>query len=193
MTAGAPQREQARDALTELVRDRGGSLIGYATWLCGDRSEAEDLVQEALTRVLTAMRPDVRRGAPGSVEHVEAYVRRTVENVYRDGHRRRARWVAVRHLAGREAGGQDDTAGPEQASPAHLDVVHALTCLPPRQRACVALRYYCDLTVGEVADDLGVTAGTVKRHLHDANTRLARTLAPSRDALSAPSPAPTSR
>lgn len=190
MTAGAPQREQTRVAVTELVRDRGGSLIGYATWLCGDRSEAEDLVQEALTRVFTAMRrPDVRRDASGSVEHVEAYVRRTVENVYRDGYRRRTRWVAVRHLAGR----QDDTAGPEQASPQHLDLVHALTCLPPRQRACVVLRYYCDLTVGEVADDLGVTVGTVKRHLHDANTRLARTLAPSGDALSEPSQTPRRR
>ena len=41
-------------------------------------------------------------------------------------------------------------------------VVQALTGLPPRQRACVVLRYYEDLPVAEVAALLGVNEGTVK-------------------------------
>jgi RNA polymerase sigma-70 factor (ECF subfamily) len=37
----------------------------------------------------------------------------------------------------------------------------------------VVLRFYADLTVEQIAEDLGVTTGTVKRHLHDANSSLA--------------------
>lgn len=162
--------------LTDLVRYRGGSLVRYATLLCGDRGEAEDLVQDALVRVFTVMRRPQRDrpGDPGTLEHAEAYVRRTVLNLYLDGYRRRRRWVAVRHLLG----GQVSTAGPDQASPERLDLDSALAALPPRQRACVVLRFYADLTVGQIADDLGVNAGTVKRHLHDANASLARSLTP---------------
>jgi RNA polymerase sigma factor (sigma-70 family) len=41
-------------------------------------------------------------------------------------------------------------------------VIEALSKLPPRQRACVVLRYYEDLSVEDVAEVLGCRAGTVK-------------------------------
>jgi RNA polymerase sigma factor (sigma-70 family) len=165
--------------LTDLVRERGGSLVHYAALLCGDRREAEDLVQDALVRTFTSMRRPQGDG-PGdfeALENAEAYVRRAVLNLYLDGYRRRRRWAAVRHLLG----GQASTAGPDHASPLHLDLESALGALPPRQRACVVLRFYADLTVGQIAEDLGVSAGTVKRHLHDANLNLASRLAPVAD------------
>jgi RNA polymerase sigma-70 factor (ECF subfamily) len=161
--------------LTDLVRYRGGHLVRYAALLCGDRREAEDLVQDALVRTFTTMRRPQGDG-PGdlaALEHAEAYVRRTVLNLYLDGYRRRRRWAAVRHLLG----GQASTAGPEQAGPDHLDLDAALGALPPRQRACMVLRFYADLTVDQIAEDLGVTVGTVKRHLHDAGSTLAARLA----------------
>ncbi len=164
-------------ALTDLVRFRGGLLVRYARLLCGDQREAEDLVQEALIRVFSATRrpPGGRPADATAIENAEAYVRRTVLNLFLDGCRRRQRWVAVRHLLG----GQVSTAGPERAIPDRLDLAAALATLPPRQRACVVLRYYEDLTVVQIADDLAVTPGTVKRHLHDANASLAARLAPS--------------
>ncbi|KQR12436.1 sigma-70 family RNA polymerase sigma factor [Cellulomonas sp. Leaf334] len=161
--------------LTDLVRYRGGSLVRYAALLCGDRREAEDLVQDALVRTFTTMRRSQGDG-PGdlaALEHAEAYVRRTVLNLYLDGYRRRRRWTAVRHLLG----GQASTPGPEQAGADHLDLDVALAALPPRQRACMVLRFYADLTVNQIAEDLGVSAGTVKRHLHDAGSTLASRLA----------------
>jgi RNA polymerase sigma-70 factor (ECF subfamily) len=162
--------------LTDLVQVRGGALVRYAALLCGDRRDAEDLVQDALLRVFTAMRRQVTGPADvAAVEQAEAYVRRTILNLYLDGYRRRRLWGAVRHMVGRE----DSTAGPEVAAPQHVDLAQALAGLPPRQRACVILRFYADLSVPQIAEDLGVTTGTVKRHLHDANTHLAARLAPS--------------
>jgi DNA-directed RNA polymerase specialized sigma24 family protein len=43
-----------------------------------------------------------------------------------------------------------------------LLVVEALTQLPPRQRACVVLRYYADLSIEDTAAALGIGIGAVK-------------------------------
>ena len=45
--------------------------------------------------------------------------------------------------------------------------------LPRRQRECVVLRFYADLTVPEIAATLGVAEGSVKSHLHRALAALA--------------------
>lgn len=159
--------------LTDLVQYRGGSLLRYATLLCGDQREAEDLVQDALIKVFSLRRPlGASQDESGAMDHAEAYVRRTILHVYIDGYRRRLRWVALRHLVSAET----RTAGPDQGGPERLDLESALAALPPKQRACVVLRFYADLSVRQIADDLGVTSGTVKRHLHDANAKLALSL-----------------
>jgi RNA polymerase sigma factor (sigma-70 family) len=48
--------------------------------------------------------------------------------------------------------------------------------LSPKQRACVVLRFYEDLPVAAIADELSCSEGAVKRHLADAKTRLAERL-----------------
>lgn len=45
--------------------------------------------------------------------------------------------------------------------------------LPKRQRDCVVLRIYADLSDAEIADALGISAGSVKTHLHRARLALA--------------------
>ena len=52
-------------------------------------------------------------------------------------------------------------------------VIDRLDQLPRRQRECVVLRFYGDLTVPEIARSLGVAEGSVKSHLHQAMTSLA--------------------
>lgn len=147
--------------LTELVDRRGGALVRYATLLCGDAGEAEDLVQEALVRTFASSR--ARRA---EIDDAASYVRRAVLNTYLDGYRRNRRWAAVRHLLTRAE--EMPTADLETRA----DLQTALQQLPPRQRACVLLRYFADLPLAAVADEMGVAVGTVKRHLHDATSRL---------------------
>lgn len=154
------------DDLTTVATERGTALVGYAYLLSGDLSRAQDLVQEALVR--TWARP--RRLADEAA--TEAYVRRTVLHVYLDEHRRDAVWRRKRHLVA------VDDAPAVPASDEQLDVQRALAALSPRERACVVLRYYDDLTVPALATRLGISDGAAKRYLSDALHRLADLLGP---------------
>ncbi|MHB8247221.1 MAG: sigma-70 family RNA polymerase sigma factor [Acidimicrobiales bacterium] len=102
--------------------------------------------------------------------------------------RAHARWARVEPLAWRDAWvlkvasrealrhvrRQPFQVAPQQANDEADDVVlraalaAALVQLPRRQRETIVLRYLCDLPEAEVAAALGVSAGTVKTHLHRA-------------------------
>lgn len=150
------------DLLSELVASRGSELNRYGFLLCGDREEACDLVQEALVRVFTHPR------ASWTVGDVEGYVRRTMLNRFLDLHRRRMRLAQLLPRVVHPASAPDHAG----ASGSRLDLMSALDALSPRQRACVVLRYFEDLQVADIADRLGASPGTVKRHLSDGLARL---------------------
>jgi len=169
--------------LETLVAQRSSVLVGYAYTLCGDVRQAEDLVQEALVKYCSRLvRPGGRRdrGRPGmrtvpldgpndrpvdqAVEYAEAYVRRTILNLYLDGWRRKKKWAVIEPRVATD----DRVRFPDSGITARADVVLALDRLSPRQRACVVLRYFEDMTIEQVAETLGNAPGTVKRHLHDA-------------------------
>lgn len=160
--------------LTELVTTRGRALTAYATMLCGNSSEGEDLAQEALTKVFTSLG---RRSRDDALEYAEAYVRRTIFSLYLDRARRQQRWSAVRHLFARTDSSGPGASPPVDSAGDRVDVQRALQTLTERQRACTVLRYYADLTVPQIADELYLSAGAVKRYLHEAKGRLARALA----------------
>ncbi|HZX08714.1 SigE family RNA polymerase sigma factor [Kribbella sp.] len=157
--------------LRELLVARGAALRAYAYLLTGDATTASDLVQDALVRVLGRL----RRG--GDVDQLEGYVRRSMLNQYVDGHRRLLRWNATRHLLVDPPVHEDDRFAVAD------EVRRALGTLAPKQRACVVLRYYEDLTVPEIADQLGCAEGTVKRHLSDAKAKLAGLLGTSEETV----------
>ena len=157
------------DVLATLARERGGALLGYAMLVAGERAAAEDLVQDALVKVFSR----VRQGF--TPDDAERYVRRAILTIHLDGARRSTRWRAVRHLlAGPTATSADD--GVQVATA--RDVTTALRTLGARQRACVVLRYFDDLTVPAIARELGIAEGTVKRYLSDALASLAAVLGP---------------
>jgi RNA polymerase sigma-70 factor (ECF subfamily) len=61
-------------------------------------------------------------------------------------------------------------------SPEDIDVLRAVGQLSLQQRAVVFLTYWEDLTPGAVAERLGVSEGSVKRHLARARKRLGELL-----------------
>lgn len=157
--------------LEVLVRDRGPALVRYAYLLTGDVAGAEDLVQDAVVATF------VRRGQLRDPGAAESYVRRTILTTFVDGTRRGRRFRDVRHLLVRA----DSHEGPERGVQERTDVVAALADLPPRVRACVVLRFYEDLTIAEIARELALSDGAVKRYLSDGTRTLERRLGPVQD------------
>ena len=140
----------------ELVATRRSALVGYACLFAVDWADAEDLVQEALVRTFARSRslPDVRAA--------EAYVRKAVRTVFLDGVRRKRAWGSREHLFL-----TDPHRSADDVATAGVDVRAALAELGPRERACVVLRFFDDLAVAEIAAELGVSEGAVKRYLSD--------------------------
>jgi RNA polymerase sigma-70 factor (ECF subfamily) len=164
----------ADDVVAELAATRWRALVGYAFLLTGSVADAEEVVQEALVKVV------VRSRAGTDLHAAEAYARQAVLTVFLDRARRGTRWAALQHLFRREAA--RDVPDPAAASVLTLDVQAALAALSPRERACVVLRHVEDLGVAEVADRLGLSPGAVKRYTSDAVRRLEALLGPLDDA-----------
>ncbi|HEY2298746.1 MAG TPA: sigma-70 family RNA polymerase sigma factor [Jatrophihabitans sp.] len=143
---------QLDEVIADLMRTSGDRLLRLAYQLCHDRAAAEDLVQEALTRVYGSW----LRRAP-AVDNREAYVRRAVVNEYLRRRRlRSASEVVTDEVPDRGTDGFDSRVVE------HDEVWRALALLPARQRAVMVLRYYEDLPDREIAALIGAKEATVR-------------------------------
>jgi len=113
--------------------------------LLGRRADAEDVAIEAVARA-QARWDDVGR-------YGEPWVVRTATNLALDQLRR---GPAPSPPAG--------SAGDDLTAEHRIDLVRALRRLPRRQREVVLLRYVGDRSEREVAEVLGISAGSVKQH-----------------------------
>ena len=119
--------------------------------MCGDWERAADITQEAMVRVYVAW-PRLERD-----RGLRAYARRAVISVAIEQSRKRSsREVPTAHL------GDQPVDDPADQVADRLLLMAALAELPARQRACVVLRFYDDLSVEAVAEALGCRTGTVK-------------------------------
>lgn len=153
------------DRFTSYVRDRGPALLRTARSLTANPSDAEDLLQTALTKTYLAWdRIDDHHALDG-------YVRRTLVNTRTSQWRKRRVdefALATDELPERPAPGPD--AADRQAQ--RDAMLRAVSRLPPRQRAMVVLRYYEDMTEAQTAQALGVSIGTVKSAVSRALDKL---------------------
>lgn len=140
------------------------SLMRLAALLGAD--DPENVAQEAFVRVHAAL-PRLRD--QNAVLH---YLRRTVVNQTRSGHRHLS-VVGRRHreLLPALVESAEDTA---IRSDTHRALLQAVAQLRPQQREVLILRYWTQLSVEETADVLGVAAGTVKSTTSRAMAALAR-------------------
>lgn len=145
------------DVLGALHREQYAPLVRFATLLLHNRNDAEEVVQEAFLRAGDAW----ARSRPPDVP--AAYVRVAVANLARSRLRRRAVTLHLRPVA-RAATGES---AEEAALRSDLEnaVFAGLARLSSRQRLCVCLRYYLDLSDAEVAATVGISLGSAKTHL----------------------------
>ncbi len=141
--------------LAERVLDDAYRLAGY---ILGDSVEAEDAVQEALTRSWQAW------ATLRDQDRFEPWFDRILVNICRDRLRKR-RGVRTEELNEDLAVYIED---PFKASLARAEVDSLLQVLSPDQRIVVGLRFWKDLSLQQIADMLGVPLGTVQSRLHYA-------------------------
>ncbi len=173
--------ERARDVVTAVVgldRDallvrlfdqEGAALVRLARLFTDDRNAAEDLVQEAFIRL--------HRSAHRlrSEDKAAPYLRSIVINLARDHNRRGL--MSLRHREATAFGSApeapDDRLVLNEQQSRLLDEVRALS---PRQRDCILLRFYLELSEREIADALGISPNSVKTHCRRGLATLRKTI-----------------
>jgi RNA polymerase sigma-70 factor (ECF subfamily) len=153
-------------ALGRLVDEHLDAAYRLARAILHDPSEAQDATHDAL---LQASRKWASLRDPSRFEQ---WFDRILINICRDRLRHASRWEAsnlsneIAIAAGDPFGQADDR-----------DVLrNAIATLSADHRVVVALRYYRDLQVQDIASQLGIRAGTVQSRLHYALKQLHRVI-----------------
>jgi RNA polymerase sigma-70 factor, ECF subfamily len=135
-------------------------LVGQLYLMTGDHAEAQDAVQEAFVRAWAHRGKLDRLGAP------EAWVRATAWHIAV------SRWQRARlgRLLTRSQARSPAVDGP---TPDRVALIDGLRQVPAEQRRALVLYHLCDLTVAQIAEETGVTAGTVKARLARGRSALA--------------------
>ena len=146
------------DALVaQMFAEQGASLVRLARVFCDDRDAAEDLVQEAFIRLHRSA------GSIRDLGRAPAFLRSIVINLARDHNRRGL--MSLRHHASAEPPTPPTEPDVHAVRDEEVDeVLVALRTLPERQRACLVLHYYEELSIAEVAETLRISTNSVKTH-----------------------------
>jgi len=157
----------------EIVEQQYGRLVRVARLIVFDEGRAREIVQETFARAL------VRWDRIGNYDRPDAWLMTvTVRQAVRVRDRSR------REIPSDAAERSLTAAGPAASVEAHVLVQQGLAGLSTQQRAVVVLYHLEDLPIAEVADRLGVSAGTVKTQLSRARARLAELLDPDHEEVS---------
>lgn len=129
----------------------------------GDRSEAQDLVQEAFSRSWA------RWGRIRGYEDPAAWVRSVAWRLAI------SRWRRARTALSFLAGQREEPMVPPP-DPEHVALVAALATLPSKHRRAIVLHHLADIPIAEIAASERVADGTVKSWLHRGRAALATAL-----------------
>ncbi len=145
------RERDASEQFAAFVLAEGPRLLRFATLLTGSRTDAEDLVQTALTATY-ARWSHVADRDPG------AYVRRAIVNARTSAWRRTRRATPVAELP--------ELAGPDAFAPSddRAALRAALAGLTRPQRTVLLLRHLEGWDYGEIADALSLPRATVRSH-----------------------------
>ncbi len=128
--------------------------LAVARRIVADSTTAEDIAAEAFARAYAHWRRVRKHPAP------DAWVLRVTTN------------LAIDHVRRRPVSVEPVDVDPSDAAATRLALAEALRQLPARQRDVTVLRYLADWPEAKVASALGISAGSVKTHLHRALARL---------------------
>ncbi|MCD6382666.1 MAG: RNA polymerase sigma factor [Candidatus Hydrothermae bacterium] len=136
-------------------------LYNYLFWMTGNRTEAEDVLQETFLRYY-------KYGDP--VENPKAWLFKVARNVYLKRQRKRSREVSL------ELVGADPVMPGMQIALEREELIRkvreGLRKLKDHHREVIILRYMEGLSYEEIAAVLGESVGTIKSRLNRAKEKL---------------------
>ena len=173
LTVTADARARADETVRVLLISRADGAQRLANWILHDPAAAEDAVQEA------ALLAWDRRRSLRDPETVDAWFNRILVNVCRQELRRRGRRPVLTEI-------QQGIDGDHSRLHDRDELTRAIRRLTPDEQIVVALRFGRDLTVPQIAADMGMAEGTVKSRLHYALEHLRAALEAERRAEETP-------
>jgi RNA polymerase sigma-70 factor (ECF subfamily) len=169
LAAALKGREPA--AVRELIAAYGDRLLRSAFSLCGNETEAQDLVQETFVQAVRSA--DRFQGRSSLYTWLYGILRNLTRHYLRD----RKRIIYDNELAGSDVSLTEENPAPSDYGTASTALSEALKQLSTAHREVIVLRYYEDMKIEEIARLLRVSKGTVKSRLHYALAHL-QTLLP---------------
>jgi RNA polymerase sigma-70 factor (ECF subfamily) len=158
--------EPSEQAFGEFYRRHARALWAYVYRVTGNAADADDVVQDAFCRMLSAELPELNE------EERRKYVFRIAGNLIVDRWRRSKRelsWLArLRSPMVEPAAEHDD------------EVTRTFAELKPRERALLWLAYVEQQDHQQIAQSLGLSRGSVKVLLSRARSRLRNLLTSAR-------------
>lgn len=190
----APSDTSRREAVDRLVREHAGRLYAIAMRLCRSRDEADDLVQEVFLQVTRAWH--TFEGRSSETTWLYTIATRACQRM----HRRRAGQPAdvdsldrllpfdVPLIATLPSDVPDGLS--EQVHRESRERIEAaIAALPDDFRLPLVLHEIVGLPLGEVAEILGIPAGTAKTRVHRARLKLRAAMDGALPRRAAPPPA----
>ena len=158
-------RQGNHAAWEALMRAHQEPVFRLAYLLLGDPDEAEDIAQETFVRAYRALSGfDLERP-------LRPWLLRIASNLAHNRHRSIGRYLAALTRFARQdpEGIKQTTIKPEEDSHVLWQAVRQMA--EPFQEV-IYLRYFLDMSEGEMVDALEVPPGTIKSRLHRALTKL---------------------
>ena len=135
-------------------------LVGQLFAMTGNLSEAEDSVQEAYTRAWQ------RWSTISGYEEPEAWIRTVAYRISVNSWRKAKNRMTAHH----RSSGHDEAS---ELSPDMVTLVSALRRIPEAQRRVIVLYHLVDLSIEQIAQEIGAPSGTVKARLARGRKALA--------------------
>jgi len=145
----------------KFIDAHGDRLLRSAYLLCGDETEAQDLVQETLIQAIRSW-----RGFRGE-SAIYTWIHGILLNLCRRYHRKQKRLVYNEELVLKETFQSDHAQEMDQDFCA-ARLTKALQELSQEHREVLILRYFESMKIEAIAQQTGVSSGTVKSRLHYA-------------------------
>lgn len=154
----------------ELYRSSRDDVYAYVITLVSDRGAAEDVTAAAFERAYRKRsRFDRRRGQP------RTWLFAIARNAALDELRKRKPNATLNDAAleqGLADGGSPSADSLDESVTGRIEMRRALMALPGPDREAIALRYFADLSLKELADTLGISESNAGTRVHRAVEKL---------------------